>query len=139
MKLCSCAQNHALGTRTKFQIEILSINVISGIVCFREIILESSRNVSETTPRAFRLGPNSGPRGSNRSFPETYKSACASAKRGISRSNTGTIWGHRWMTLLAKHIKFIILCHHAKNLIYYLFHKLSQNGHFVSKFTSSMP
>ena len=40
----------ALGTRTKFQIEILTINVISSIVDFREIILESSRNVSETTP-----------------------------------------------------------------------------------------
>ena len=40
----------ALGTRTKFQLEILTINVIAGIVYFREIILESSRNVSETTP-----------------------------------------------------------------------------------------
>ena len=45
-----CAQSMALGTRTKFQLEILTINVISGIVCFRKIILESSRNVSETTP-----------------------------------------------------------------------------------------
>ena len=50
MKLCTCAQSMALGTRTKFQLEILSINVISGIVYFRGIILESSRNVSETTP-----------------------------------------------------------------------------------------
>ena len=41
----------ALGTRTKFQLEIPTINVISSIVYFREIILESSRNVSETTPR----------------------------------------------------------------------------------------
>ena len=40
----------ALGTRTKFQFEILTINVISSIVYFRKIILESSRNVSETTP-----------------------------------------------------------------------------------------
>ena len=47
LKLCMCA---ALGTRTKFQFEILTINVISSIVYFREIILESSRNVSETTP-----------------------------------------------------------------------------------------
>ena len=39
------------GTRTKFQLEILTINVITGIVYFREIILESSLNVSETTPR----------------------------------------------------------------------------------------
>ena len=51
LKLCTCAQSHALGTHTKFQLEILTINVISGIVYFREIILESSRNVSETTPR----------------------------------------------------------------------------------------
>ena len=45
-----CAQSMALGTRTKFQLEILTINVISGIVYFREIILESSWNISETTP-----------------------------------------------------------------------------------------
>ena len=44
----------ALGTRTKFQFEILTINVISSIVYFREIILESSRNVSETTPWGFK-------------------------------------------------------------------------------------
>ena len=50
LKLCSCAQSDALGTRTKFQLEILTINVITGIVYFRETILESSRNVSETTP-----------------------------------------------------------------------------------------
>ena len=36
-------------TCTKFQLEILTISVISEIVYFREIILESSRNVSETT------------------------------------------------------------------------------------------
>ena len=50
LKLCSCAQSYVLGTRTKLQLEILTINVIAGIVHFREIILESSRNVSETTP-----------------------------------------------------------------------------------------
>ena len=50
LKLCTCAQSMALGTRTKFQFEILTINVISSIVYFREIILESSWNVSETTP-----------------------------------------------------------------------------------------
>ena len=36
-----------LGTRTKFQVEILTINMISGI----EIISESSQNVSKTIPR----------------------------------------------------------------------------------------
>ena len=52
LRLCSCAQSRALGTRTKFQLEILTRNVITGILYFREIILESSRNVSETTPRS---------------------------------------------------------------------------------------
>ena len=46
-----CAQSMALGTHTKkFQLEILTVNVIFGIVYFRGIILESSWNVSETTP-----------------------------------------------------------------------------------------
>ena len=52
LKLCISAQSHALGTHTKFRVEILTLNVISSIVDFCEIILESSRNVSETTPRA---------------------------------------------------------------------------------------
>ena len=38
MKLCPCDQSHALGTRTKFQLEILTINMISGIVYFSEMI-----------------------------------------------------------------------------------------------------
>ena len=50
LKLCMCAQSMALGTRTKFQLEILIRNTISAIHKFRENILESSRNVSETTP-----------------------------------------------------------------------------------------
>ena len=52
LKPCTCAQSHALGTRTKFQLEILTVNVISGVVYFHEIISESSRYVSETTPRS---------------------------------------------------------------------------------------
>ena len=55
LKLCMCAQSHALGTHTKFRLEILTLNVISSIVDFRDIILESSRNVSETTPWLFCL------------------------------------------------------------------------------------
>ena len=43
----------ALGTCTKFQLEILIINVISGIVYFRKIILESLQNISKTTPRCW--------------------------------------------------------------------------------------
>ena len=50
-----CAQSYALGTRTKFQLEIFTINVISGIVYFREIILESLQNISETTPWTLRV------------------------------------------------------------------------------------
>ena len=48
LKLCTCAQSMALGTRTK--LEILIRSTISAIHKFREIILECSRNVSETTP-----------------------------------------------------------------------------------------
>ena len=39
LKLYPYAQNHALGTRTKFQHELHTINVFYGIVYFREIIL----------------------------------------------------------------------------------------------------
>ena len=42
-------QSHALDTNKKFQLEILIIFVISGIVYFCEIILESLWIVSETT------------------------------------------------------------------------------------------
>ena len=40
LKLCMCAQRGSLGTRTKFQLEIYTINVISGIIYFREFILQ---------------------------------------------------------------------------------------------------
>ena len=36
LKLCTHAQSMALGTRTKFQLEILTINVISSNAYFRE-------------------------------------------------------------------------------------------------------
>ena len=45
--LHSLPKSHAMGTRKEFQLEILTINVISGIVHFRGIILESSLNVRE--------------------------------------------------------------------------------------------
>ena len=51
LKLCTCAQSMALGVRTKFQLEIAMRSRISAIHKFRENILESSRNVSETTTR----------------------------------------------------------------------------------------
>ena len=50
LKLCMCAKSLALGTRTKFQLEILIRNAIYATHKFRENILESSRNVSETPP-----------------------------------------------------------------------------------------
>ena len=50
LKLCMCAQNHALDSCTKFQLEILTINLISGIAYFGEIILACSWNVRKTTP-----------------------------------------------------------------------------------------
>ena len=50
---CVYSRNHSSYenfTCTEFQLEILTITVISGIVYFREILLESTQNVSETTP-----------------------------------------------------------------------------------------
>ena len=49
-KLCTCAQSIALGKRRKFRLEILIRCMISAIHKFRENILESSQNVSETSP-----------------------------------------------------------------------------------------
>ena len=48
LKLGTYAQSIALGTRAK--LKNFTINVYSGIVYFRKIILESLQNVSETTP-----------------------------------------------------------------------------------------
>ena len=50
LKLRTCAQSIALGTRTKFQLEMLIGSAISATHKFRGNILESSRNVSETIP-----------------------------------------------------------------------------------------
>ena len=50
LKLCACAQSHALGTRTKVHLEILIRSTISEIHKFWENILQSSQNISETTP-----------------------------------------------------------------------------------------
>ena len=45
----------------KLKLEILTVNVIYGIVYFCEIILESSWNVNETTPRGVSLYLTSSP------------------------------------------------------------------------------
>ena len=50
LKFCTCVQSNALCTCAKFQIEILIIIVISGIVYFHKIIFGSSRYISETLP-----------------------------------------------------------------------------------------
>ena len=43
-------ESHALGTRANFQLEMLTINLIYGIVYFGKIILEISQNISEIAP-----------------------------------------------------------------------------------------
>ena len=48
LKICTYAQSKALGTCTKFQLEILITSTHRAIHKFRENFLESSRNVSET-------------------------------------------------------------------------------------------
>ena len=55
LKLCTCAQSMALGTWTKFQLEIFIRRTISAAYKFPENILESSQNVSETTPRSLKV------------------------------------------------------------------------------------
>ena len=50
LKFCTRAQSMALGTRAKFQHAVFIRSTISAIYTFRENIMESSRNVSETTP-----------------------------------------------------------------------------------------
>ena len=47
LKLCACAKSMALGTGTKFQLEIRTRSTISAIHKFQENILKSSWNVSE--------------------------------------------------------------------------------------------
>ena len=61
LKICTCAQSKALGTHTKFQLEILIRSAISAIHKFRENMLESSLNVSETTPWLFVRGIHRSP------------------------------------------------------------------------------
>ena len=45
-----CAQGHALGTHTGFRLEALTVEVISGLLFFVSIYLESLRGVGETVP-----------------------------------------------------------------------------------------
>ena len=50
LKLCTFAQSMALHTHLKFQLEIIIRSTISVLHNFRENMLESSWNVSETIP-----------------------------------------------------------------------------------------
>ena len=50
LKLCTRAQSHALGTRAKFQLGIPTINVVSGIVYFREIIWRAHETLVKQPP-----------------------------------------------------------------------------------------
>ena len=56
---------------------------------------------------------------------------------GISWSNIGITWGQWWTALLAKHAKLIILCLHAKKLIYHVINQ-AKNDNFVSEYPSSV-
>ena len=51
LTICTYAQSMALDTRTKCQLEILTGSTLSAIHNFWENILESSRDISETTPK----------------------------------------------------------------------------------------
>ena len=53
LKLCTCGQSDALGTRTKFQLEILKRRMISAIHKFRENTLESLQNIVKHLPGFF--------------------------------------------------------------------------------------
>ena len=50
LKLCTCAQSYALGIRTKFQLEIVAINVISGILCFRKLFWRARETLVKQPP-----------------------------------------------------------------------------------------
>ena len=62
LKFCMCTQSIALGTHTKFQLEILMRGMISAVQKFQENILQSSWNVSETPPGYTILSQQSSPR-----------------------------------------------------------------------------
>ena len=50
LTLCTCAQSMALGTRTKFQLEIITINVISSIIYFRETVWRARETLVKQPP-----------------------------------------------------------------------------------------
>ena len=49
-KIRVCAQSHALGTHAKFQLGILTINVVSGIVYFSRVYFKELAKCSWNTP-----------------------------------------------------------------------------------------
>ena len=50
LKVCMCAQSHALGSHTNFQLEILIINVISGIVYVHDIFWRAHETLVKQSP-----------------------------------------------------------------------------------------
>ena len=50
LKLCTGAQSMALGTRTKFQLEIHTINVFSGVVYFRKLFWRARKTLEQQPP-----------------------------------------------------------------------------------------
>ena len=49
-ELCTCAQSHALGSRTGFRLGVLAMGVISGVVYFREIVLGALEALERRPP-----------------------------------------------------------------------------------------
>ena len=50
LELYTCTQSHALGTRTKFQLEIPTINLISGIVFFARLFWRGRKTLVKQPP-----------------------------------------------------------------------------------------
>ena len=50
LKLCTCDQSHALGTCTKFQLEILTIKVISGLVYLERLFWRAREALVKQPP-----------------------------------------------------------------------------------------
>ena len=109
LKLCTCAQSMTLATHSKFQLAILIRSTILVIYKFRENILESSRNISETstTWRALQMNFRGVPMGAKTSqitsltivYSIFYSNADQSKHQ--SSASLAFVWGihrgpHKW-------------------------------------------
>ena len=76
------------------------------------ILIRLKMNLSSRASRDFGAGPE---------FGATWKEPIMWIWEAFcGRISASSAWGHRWMTLFAKHAKLIILCLRAKKLIYYV-------------------